>query len=373
MVLRPAWVEISLGNLKHNVRQIRRLVGEDCQIMLPVKADGYGHGAIEVSKAGLSAGANQLAVSMLDEAIHLREADIHCPILILGWTPVEAYQTMIAYDVATAIYAIDEARQLDLKAKEMNKKAKVHIKVDTGMSRLGIMPDDKGLMTAKEILSLDNIEVEGIFSHLSKADEKDKNHAKKQLSTFLDFVHKLQKESHREIPLKHIANSAAVIDLPDTYLDMVRPGIIFYGQYPSNEVIKGNIDLKPILSLKAKVSRVQWLPKDTLISYGGTFCSDRPIKVATIPIGYADGYDRHLSNKGFVLFQGKYLPIVGRVCMDQFMVDATDCDINSGDVVTLIGADNGKEITEEMLAEMLGTIVYEISCKLSLRLPRIYC
>ncbi len=372
-ILRPVWAEISLTNLKHNLHEIRRLVGDDCQIMLPVKADGYGHGAIAVSQAGLSAGADQLAVSMLDEAITLREAGLYCPILILGWTPPEAYETMIHYDVSTAIYNQEEAAALAQTAKRLQKKAKIHIKIDTGMSRLGLMPDETGLTAAKAILSLTDVVVEGIFSHFSKADETDKSYAQKQLATFCHFVERLEHESGCKIPFKHIANSAAVIDLPESHLDMVRPGIIFYGQYPSYDVHQERLCLKSILSLKARVSRVQWLEANTPISYGGIYTTDQPLKVATIPIGYADGYDRRLSNKGSVLYKGQRLPIIGRICMDQLMIDATAAEeIKVGDAVTLIGRDNDAEITVGDIAKLLDTITYEISCKLAARIPRIY-
>lgn len=372
MNLRPAWVEVSLENIKHNIREIRRLAGPDRLVTAVVKANGYGHGAVEVSKAALAAGADRLAVSMLSEALVLRESGLTCPILILGWTPERAYETLIAYDITTAIYDLKEAEALNQTAGRLGKKAKIHIKVDTGMSRIGIMPTAEGARQVCAIVALPHLEAEGIFSHFSKADEADKWYADKQFETFQQFIHKIEEACGYQFPIRHIANSAAIIDLPDTHLDMVRAGIIIYGLYPSDEVAKAQIELRPTMTWQAEISRVQELPADTLVGYGGTYRTTAPTKVATVPVGYADGYDRHLSNKGVVAFRGHRLPVIGKVCMDQFMVDATGTDIAVGDQVTLIGRNGEAEVTWEEMAETLGTITYELVCKVAARVPRIY-
>ena len=372
MNLRPAWVEVSLKNIKHNIREIRRLAGPDRLVTAVVKANGYGHGAVEVSKAALSAGADRLAVSMLSEALVLREGGIDCPILILGWTPERAYETLITNDITTAIYNVEEAKALNQTAERLGKKAKIHIKVDTGMSRIGIVPSEEGVRQACAILALPHLEAEGIFSHFSKADESDKWYAQKQFEKFQQFIHKIEEACGYQFPIRHIANSAAIIDLPETHLDMVRAGIIIYGLYPSDEVVKENIDLRPTMTWQAEVSRVQELPADTLVGYGGTYQTKGLTKVATVPVGYADGYDRHLSNKGVVAYKGHLLPVVGKVCMDQFMVDATGTDIQVGDQVTLIGQNGDAEVTWEEMANTLGTITYELVCKVAARVPRIY-
>lgn len=372
MNARPAWVEVSLSNIKHNIREIRRLAGGDRQVMAVVKANGYGHGSVEVSKAALSSGADRLAVSMLSEAIVLRQGGITCPILILGWTPERAYEQLIREDITTAIYNVAEAEALSKTALQLGKKAKVHIKVDTGMSRIGLYPDEAGVAEAQVILSLPGLEAEGIFSHFSKADELDKTYAQKQFATFMQFIHKIEERCGYHFPIRHIANSAAIIDLPETHLDMVRAGIIIYGLYPSDEVVKNHINLRPTMTWQAEVSRVQTLPADTLVGYGGTYRTIASTKVATVPVGYADGYDRHLSNSGYVAFKGHRLPVIGKVCMDQFMVDATGVDIAVGDQVTLIGQNGDAEVTWEEMAQQLGTITYELVCKVAARVPRIY-
>lgn len=372
MNLRPAWVEVSLKNIQHNIREIRRLIGTDTLLTAVVKADGYGHGAVKVAKAALASGADRLAVSMLSEALTLRESGIDCPILILGWTPPRAYETLITNDITTAIYSLSEAQELDQVAQHLGHKAKVHIKVDTGMSRLGLVPDSAGVEEACAITALPYLFCEGIFSHFSKADEQDKSYAKRQFETFQQFIHNIEVKSGYHFPIKHIANSAAIIDLPKTHLDMARAGIIIYGLYPSDDVQKHNIHLLPTMTWQAEVSRIQELPVGTLVGYGGTYETNKITKVATIPVGYADGYDRHLSNRGAIAYQGKRLPIIGKVCMDQFMVDATGTDLQVGDVVTLIGRNGEAEVSWEEMAETLGTITYELVCKVASRVPRIY-
>lgn len=370
---RPAWVEIDTHALTYNLQQVRALIGPKPEIMAVVKADGYGHDAVVVGQLALKAGAKWLAVSMLNEALVLRNNGLTCPILILGWTPKEDYQTCLAQDICLSLFAWEEALVLSQMAQMMQKKAKIHIKVDTGMSRLGIMPNQDGLELVKKILDLPGIEVEGIFSHLSKADEADKTFAHQQLSIFGRFIHMLEESTDYVVPYKHIANSAAIIDLPKSHYDLVRPGIMLYGSLPSSMLKNQSVSLKPALTWKAKIARVQELPPETLVGYGGTYRASSTIKVATIPVGYADGYNRLLSNRGFVLCQGKALPVVGRICMDQFMVDATDLpQVKAGDIVTLLGSDGGLTLSAEDMANLLGTIAYEVYTRIAHRVPRVF-
>lgn len=367
---RPAWVEIDVKALRANIRAIKAKVGAT-KIMAVVKADAYGHGAIEVSKLALEEGVYALAVSNLDEAIELREADINCPILILGWCDRECYEAAIKYDITLAIFSLNEAQELAKTAAALGKKAKVNLKIDTGMSRIGILPDENGVKLAADIMNLADLEVWGAFSHFAKADEKDKTAAQKQFKLFCDFCAQVEKLSQKNIPIKHIANSAAIMEMPETHLDMVRAGIILYGNYPSKEVDRRLLPLKEAMSVKAKIARAQYLPKGASIGYGGTYRLTKDTLVATVPVGYADGYNRLLSNKGRVLYHGHLLPIIGRVCMDQLMIDAEQApEIKVGDTVTLMG--EAPEISAEHIADMLGSISYEVDCLFKLRLKRIY-
>lgn len=371
MMHRAAWIDVNLQAIRQNIRNIKALTKET-KIMAVVKADAYGHGAVEVSRVALEEGIYALAVSNLDEAIELREANINCPILILGWSSEECFADAIKYDITLAIFDLVEAEKLAAVAAKLGKKAKVHLKIDTGMSRIGIIPDDNGVKTAVAIMNLANIEVRGAFSHFAKADEADKTTAKKQFTIFTDFCAKVEELSQKRIAIKHIANSAAIMEMPETYLDMVRAGIIIYGHYPSKEVKRESLKLSESMSLRAKVSRVECLKKGSAIGYGGTYCLENDTLVATVPVGYADGYNRLLSNKGQALYMGKLLPIIGRVCMDQLMLDAqTVPEIKKGDVVTLIGGEDA-QISAEAIADMIGSISYEVDCLLKIRLPRRY-
>ena len=366
---RPAWVEIDTDALAYNMRNIRKKVG-DREIMAVVKADAYGHGAVEAARIFLENGATRLAVSMMSEAVELREAGISCPILILGWSGTEAYAAALEWDVTLAIYSYEEAKLLDHAAETAGKKAKVHLKLDTGMSRIGLLANKEGEETAKRIMGLQHLDVEGIFSHFSKADEKDKGYARKQFAKFCAFTEDLAAQGYR-FRIRHMANSAAIMELPDTYMEMVRPGIILYGMYPSDEVNREELKIRPAMRIKAKVSRVQWLEKGTLVGYGGTYETADRRKIVTVPVGYADGYHRLLSNRGMAEYKGQLLPIVGNVCMDQCMVDGTEVEIACGDEVVLLGGER-EEISAEGMARMLGTISYEVLCDFALRLRSKY-
>lgn len=372
MILRPVWAEIDLKAMVHNIREVKKLVGST-KIMAVVKADAYGHGALEVSRACLDHGADRLAVAFMDEALILRQGGIKCPIMILGWTPPHDYERAIENDVILTIYNLDEAQKLNQLAESMGKKATVHLKVDTGMTRIGLVPSEKNLETAVNIMALENINVEGIYTHFSKADEADKAYSYWQLEGFLDFTAKIERRAQRTIPIKHAANSAAIIDMPEAHLDMVRPGIILYGLKPSEEVDLARIDLLPVLSIKAKVTRVEKFPPGTRVSYGGTFITTGETKIASLPLGYADGYSRLLSGKAQVLWGEKRLPIIGRICMNQCMVDVSQVPhVKVGDEFIIIGKGKNDSISVDEIAEKLGTINYEVICMLSHRVPRTY-
>jgi alanine racemase len=371
--LNRAWAEINLDNIAHNIREIRRITNKSAEIMGVVKADAYGHGVMEVAKTLLGNGATRLAVSMLDEAIQLRRNGISAPILILGYTdPIRANE-IIENDVTQSVYSHELAQALSDEAVKQGKKVKIHIKIDTGMSRIGFLPGYSAVKNVIEINHLPNIIIEGLFTHFATADEKDREYTLTQFERFMNICSELQRIGIH-IPVKHCANSGGIIEYPEMHLDMVRPGIILYGMYPSEDVDKTKIDLKPAMTLKANVILVKEVEKNTSISYGRIFTTQRPSKIATIPIGYADGYSRMLSNKGKVLIHGQYAPVVGRICMDQCMVDVTNLnyDIEVGDEVVLIGAQGDNVITAEDVAQSIGMINYELVCNVGKRIPRAF-
>lgn len=371
--LNRAWAEISLDNIAHNIREIRRITGKSAEIMGVVKADAYGHGVMEVAKTLLENGASRFAVSMLDEAIQLRRAGIEVPILILGYTDPRRANEIIENDVTQSVFSHDLAQALSDEAVRQGKKVKIHIKIDTGMSRIGFLPGYSAVKNVVEISRLSNIIIEGLFTHFATADEKNREYTNTQFERFMSICCELQRIGIH-IPVKHCANSAAIIEYPEMHLDMVRPGIILYGMYPSEDVNKAKIDLKPAMTLKANVIMVKEVEKNTSISYGRIFTTGRTSKIATIPIGYADGFNRMLSNKGKVLINGEFAPVVGRVCMDQCMVDITDIgsNVEVGDEVVLIGAQGQNNITAEDVAQTIGMINYELVCIVGKRIPRAF-
>ena len=371
--LNRAWAEINLDNIAHNIREIRRFTNKSAEIMGVVKADAYGHGVMEVAKTLLDNGATRLAVSMLDEAIQLRRNGISAPILVLGYTdPIRATE-IIENDVTQSVYSHELAQSLSDEAVKKGKKVKIHIKIDTGMTRIGFLPGYSAVKNVIEINHLPNIIIEGLFTHFATADEKDREYTLTQFERFMSICSELQRIGIH-IPVKHCTNSGGIIEYPEMHLDMVRPGIILYGMYPSEDVDKTKIDLKPAMTIKANVILVKDVEKNTSISYGRIFTTQRPSRIATIPIGYADGYSRMLSNKGKVLIHGQYAPVVGRVCMDQCMVDVTDlnCDVEVGDEVVLIGAQGDNRITAEDVAQSIGLINYELVCNVGKRMPRAF-
>lgn len=369
---RPLWAEINLDNLIHNVMGIKSLLKPGTEYMAVVKADAYGHGAVEVAGACIECGARWLAVAMLDEALELRNAGIDCSILILGFTPPGMADTVVMNDISQTCYSYELAEALSISAVKLKKTARIHIAVDTGMGRVGFTPNRDSAEMIHKISSLPGIVIEGVFTHFATADEKDKNYTRMQYSKFTGFIDVLE-DMGIDPGLKHAGNSAGIIDLPEFDLDAVRPGIIQYGLYPSGEVIKDRIRLKPVMSVKANIVHLKEVEPGTAISYGRKFITEKKSRIATLPVGYADGYTRLFYGKAKVIVNGRYAPVVGSICMDQCMVDVTGAgDVNAGDDVILLGEDKGLSITADDLADIMGTINYEIVCMISKRVPRLY-
>lgn len=365
------YAEIDLEAIRHNIKEARKNIRPDTKIMAIVKANAYGHGAIEVSEA-LTDFVDAYGVAMVEEALELRHAGIDKMILILGYTGQEWFQELVEHRISQTVYTWEMAEQLNAVAEKLGSKALVHIKVDTGMGRIGFAPTEESVETVKKIAALPNIEIEGVFTHFARADEKTIKPARAPFQKYMDFTNKLE-ASGISIPFKHVSNSASIIQFPEANLNMVRSGITTYGLYPSEDVPKDIMVLKPAMQWKARVSYVKNIEPGTSISYGGTFTADRKMKVATIPVGYADGMKRSLSNKGRILVHGKYAKILGRVCMDQFMVDVTDIpETVPGDVVTIFGQDGENCIPVEEIAGLSHSFNYEFVCSITNRVPRRY-
>lgn len=365
---RPTRAEINLSAFEFNFNQVKRLVGDGTKIMAVVKANAYGHGAIEISKLAVSLGADYLGVAIPEEGIELRKNGIYAPILV--FTPAFEHQLELffKYELTPAITSLDEAIRFNSLSEKFGKKIKCHIKVDTGMGRIGVNYKDAFEFIRKIYYEFKNLYIEGVYTHFATSDEKDKSFAHLQFERFTGLIKELR-SAGINIPLKHCANSGAILDMPETYLDMVRPGIMLYGYYPSLEVLN-KIELKPVMSLKSKIAFIKEIEPGTSISYGRRFIAKEKTKIATIPIGYADGYRRSLTNLGKVEIKGKLFPVVGTVTMDQIMVDVgLNTDVKVGDDVILFGNEN---LTAWDVAKLLGTIPYEICCNVSTRVPRIY-
>ena len=370
-MIRPVWAEVDLDRLAHNVREARRVTPDSSRIMAAVKADGYGHGAVMASDVFLQNGADRLATATLGEAIQLRRHGVPAPILVLGYVPEYLYPLLLEHDVSAAVYRLDNATALSAAALEAGHEAIVHVKVDTGMGRLGFRVDE----AADAIMEIDNlpgVEVEGVFTHFAVSDEADKTYTRGQFEKYMRVIRELGDRGF-DVPVKHVSNSAAVIDLPEYSLDMVRPGTMLYGLYPSPHVDHKRVHLLPAMALKAKVSHVKTVPPGTGLSYGLTHSTEGESRIATLPVGYADGYRRGLSNVGEVTIDGRRAPIVGRVCMDQCMVDVTDTrQVKVGDTVTLFGDGSDGTPTVEEVAGWLSTIADEVTCRIGRRVPRVY-
>ncbi|MGG7162860.1 alanine racemase [Clostridium ihumii] len=370
--LRPVWAEIDLDKLAHNMKEIRR-ASQSKGIIAVVKADAYGHGAVDVAPVLLENGADRLAVAVISEAVELRRSGIDAPIMILGFTPPNLIDTLLKYNIEQTVINYEFAKELSNMARKKNKIAKIHIGIDTGMGRIGFLPNETSLNEISKINQLPNIEIEGLFSHFSSADESCKEYTLKQLMCYEDFYKRLI-ENDVKINNRHIGNSAAIIDLPKTHFDYVRPGIIQYGYYPSNEVLKGKLNLRPVMSVKSNIVHIKTLKAGEHISYGRRFTTERESIIATLPVGYADGYTRLLFGKGKVIINGKFAPIIGTICMDQCMIDITDIEgVKIGNEVILLGEDNqGNKFNADDIAESLGTINYEVICAINKRVPRVY-
>lgn len=364
--------EIDLDSIVHNYRAIRNYITKKTKICSVIKADAYGHGAIPVARTLSEEGIDVFAVAASQEAVALRKNGIKCPIIVLGYTSEDDYIDMVEYEITQTVFRLDMAQMLSNTAIQLNKKAHVHIKIDTGMGRIGFMPNKESAEIIKRISELPMIQIEGIFTHFARADEMDQTESLRQLELFKGFI-TLISEMGIEYRDVHISNSAGLMTLSEADFDMVRVGIAMFGLYPSNEVEQTKLLLKPALTLKSNIILVKELQEGCPISYGGRYVTHKSIKVATIPVGYGDGYPRALSSVGRVIIRGMEAKILGSVCMDQFMVDVTDIpDVSEGDEVILIGKSGDLEITVEEIAEHLGTINYEVICQLGKRIPRLY-
>ncbi len=365
--------EIDLDAMTYNLEHIKKNLKPGTKIIAVLKADGYGHGAVPLGRRiQQDPEVWGIAVATVEEGVELREAGITKPILILGYTYQEDYQKIVDMDFRPAVFKKSMAQELSKAAVRAKKTLKIHIKIDTGMTRIGYRNVETDVPEILEISRLAGIEVEGIFTHFARADEPDTTPARIQYEKFQEFLHALEEEG-LSIPMKHCSNSAGIIRMQEANLDAVRAGIILYGLYPSPEVEQEPVPLKPLMSLRSHIAYIKTVEPGVEISYGGIFTTTRKTRVATIPVGYADGYARGLSNKGSVLIRGKRAPILGRVCMDQFMVDVTDIpEARELDQVTLLGKDQEDCITMEELGNLSGRFNYEFACCISKRVPRVY-
>lgn len=372
-----AWAEINLDAVINNIKQIRKITSPSAKIMAIVKADAYGHGFFEVASALANNGADFFGVATVDEAIQLRNAGFSNPVLILGVIFRDDLEKTIQNDIMPVVFGYRFAKSISDTAVRLNKKAKIHIKLDTGMSRIGYVCSgsdsrERILDSICDIAALPNVEIDGIFSHFAKADEKERDYTKIQYDRFMDIVSALE-DRGVHIPIKHICNSAGIIQYPEYHMDMVRSGIITYGLAPSSDVSVENLGLSPAMQLKSVVTNLKRIKVDTPVSYGGNYIAKPGTRIATVAIGYADGYSRLLSGKAEVLINGKRANVVGNVCMDQLMVDVTEIDdIKIGDEVILFGKSGNNIITVESVAELMGTINYETICVIGKRVPRVY-
>ena len=364
---------ISLDAVEQNFREMRKNIAEDTKMIAVVKADAYGHGAVPI--AHLIENHDYIwgfAAATAEEAVHLRQTGITKPILILGIVFDEYFPELVQYDIRPAVCEYDEAKKLSDEAVLQNKTVHIHIALDTGMTRIGYADIPESVEEIKKIAELPNLEIEGMFTHFARADEYDRSPAMVQLERYQDFSKRVE-EAGVDIPLHHCSNSAGIIRVPEANLSIVRAGITIYGIYPSSEVERDIVKLAPVMELKSHITYVKDVPAGAAISYGGTYVADKKRRVATIPVGYADGYPRQLSNKGWVLIHGKKAPILGRVCMDQFMADVTEIDnVKKGDEVTLLGRDGDEFISIEEMGDLCGRFSYEFACDISPRVPRVY-
>ncbi|MGI6193020.1 MAG: alanine racemase [Christensenellales bacterium] len=369
-MIRKTFCTIDLGAAARNVRAIRASLKSATKMIAVVKADAYGHGLVPFSRVALKNGASCLAVAIVEEGITLREAGITAPIVVLGNNLPDAAEAIVTYDLQPTVCEPSLAKALDAEAKKQGKWVQAHLKVDTGMGRIGIREERELDRMAECLKGCTSLELQGLFTHFANSDGADKGYAHEQFQRF-ETLHKRLK-SHGFNPQLHAANSAAIADLPETHLDMVRAGIMMYGYYPSRNVHR-NIPLEPVMSVRTQVDYVKTVPAGETISYDRTYTTWRPTKVATLTVGYGDGYKRALSGKGCVLIRGKRAPILGRVCMDQVMVDVTEIPgVVEGDEAVLLGSMGTERIDADEMAEWANTISYEVLLSFSARVPRVY-
>jgi alanine racemase len=369
---RDVWAEINLDAIGENIRTFRHHIPEGTKVMAVVKADGYGHGAYQVADRALREGAEWLGVALLDEALELRKKGIAAPILVLSSFPERGISLAIQYDITITVYQLEMLLKIEREAAKQQKKVRIHIKVDTGMGRIGMRTTDELRAFIAAAQKCRWIEIEGMFTHFATADEEDTAYTQQQLAKYQAFVDDIASQGIH-IPLLHTNNSAAAMFYPKQSRHIIRLGISLYGQYPSGYAKTTNLLLTPAFQWKARLSHVKQVPVGTKVSYGATYETKKDAVIATIPVGYADGYNRHLSNKGYVLIKGQRAPIVGRVCMDQFMVDVTHIpDVSVGEEAVLIGRQGNEEISVDEMADWLSTINYEVTCMVSKRVPRVY-
>jgi alanine racemase len=362
---------VDLNAIAANTREVKRYVG-DRRLCAVVKADGYGHGAVETARVALDNGASSLAVAICEEGVALRESGIDAPILNLGFTPSALFDEVARFSLAQTVFHVKMARELSAAAKKRGVNVKIHIKIDTGMSRLGFMPDLSAASEITDIMALDNIVVEGIYTHLATSDEAGSGFVYEQLERFQYFL-SLLGERNISIPCVHASNSGAIVNYPDIPFAAVRAGITLYGLPPANFLDLKGLNLIPAMTLKSRISYIKNIGANVSVGYGRSFFTKRPSKIATVPIGYADGYPRNLSNKANTIVRGAFAPIAGNICMDQLMLDVTDIkDADESDEVILIGSQNGLTVSACTLADLIGTINYEIVCNIGKRVPRAY-
>lgn len=377
---RPTWVEVSLDALRHNIEAFRRALPEHMHLMAVVKANAYGHGAAEVVREALACGASYACVAFLDEALELRRAGITAPILVLGYTPPEAIPLAAEHDITLTVYSYEVLEALRNRASRAvegptasgHKPLRIHIKLDTGMGRLGLYTESEAIAFIERALQLPNVVVEGLYTHFASADERDKSYTYEQHRRFDAVVQHFNRKGIA-FPYLHTGNSAVALDCPELSYNMIRLGVSMYGMYPSDEVNRDRIRLQPVMSVKTRMVMVKKLPPGCGISYGVTYRTQGEEVIGTLPIGYADGFSRMYTGQGRVLVRGRRVPVVGRICMDQCMINITDVPQASlQDEIVILGEQGAERITAEELASLLGTINYEITCMISHRVPRVY-
>lgn len=368
------YAEIDLDAIVENMKNMKANIASETKMAGVIKTDGYGHGSVQIAKVleplDFMWG---FAVATPEEGYRLRREGIRKPLLVLGYTFPYCYQRLVQEEIRPAVFRTDTIPLLEKAAEAIGKKLKVHVKVDTGMNRIGIRPDEEGIHFIERIKESQWLEVEGIFTHFAASDERDKSSAVRQLNIFRDFTERVEKKLGITIPLKHCSNSAGILEMPEANMNLVRAGITLYGLYPSDEVSRNAVKLTPALSLYSKIVYIKRLFPGESVSYGGTFTAEKEMRIATVPIGYGDGYPRSLSGKGHVLICGKKAAILGRVCMDQLMVDVTEIpDAAEGDKVVLLGAEGDEHISAEELGSISGRFNYELVCDIGKRVPRVY-